>query len=161
MTTLNWALVNSGLGTFAVGGTDDSLVEVRFPDQLPERLDHSPLSALVSQAARELEEFLSGARQSFDLPLRLEGTIFQNAVWGAIEHIPYGTVATYGEVAKMINKPSSARAVAGHVERTRSRCFGRVTEWLPLRGSEVLGVGPNSKPLFWRSKPANSSLLQT
>ena len=111
MTTLNWALVNSGLGTFAVGGTDDSLVEVRFPDQLPERLDHSPLSALVSQAARELEEFLSGARQSFDLPLRLEGTIFQNAVWGAIEHIPYGTVATYGEVAKMINKPSSARAV--------------------------------------------------
>jgi len=44
--------------------------------------------------------------------MRLEGTEFQVKVWKAIAKIPKGEVRTYKELAKIIKKPKSIRAVA-------------------------------------------------
>ena len=38
-----------------------------------------------------------------ELPLKLEGTIFQKQVWNALLEIPYGTVVTYGDIARRMN----------------------------------------------------------
>ena len=44
--------------------------------------------------------------------LKLEGTDFQIKVWKAINKIPKGCVKTYKEIAHLIGKPKSSRAVA-------------------------------------------------
>ena len=66
---------------------------------------------LLTEAARQLEEYFAGVRRDFDLPLRPSGTEFQLRVWEALRKIPYGAVASYSDVAKMIGSPRAARAV--------------------------------------------------
>lgn len=39
-------------------------------------------------------------------------TPFQQAVWDALTHIPYGSVVTYGELARFVGSPKAVRAVA-------------------------------------------------
>ena len=68
---------------------------------------------LLQEASRQLEEYLSGSRTQFDLPLAPEGTEFQKSVWNALLQIPYGQVSTYGKLAEQIGKPKAARAVGG------------------------------------------------
>lgn len=69
----------------------------------------------LTEAGVQLHEYFSGERKSFDLPCRLKGTPFQEAIWKALEEIPYGETLTYGELAERIGKPGSARAVGGAV----------------------------------------------
>jgi len=52
--------------------------------------------------SRQLEEYLAGARQYFDLPLAPAGDQFQLAVWDLISGIPYGDTVTYSELAARI-----------------------------------------------------------
>lgn len=44
--------------------------------------------------------------------IKLYGTNFQKKVWKEISKIPKGKVRTYKELAKLIGKPKSSRAVA-------------------------------------------------
>ena len=44
-----------------------------------------------------------------------EGTVFQRSVWAALQKIPLGTMCSYLDVAKMIGKPKSVRAVANAI----------------------------------------------
>jgi methylated-DNA-[protein]-cysteine S-methyltransferase len=60
---------------------------------------------------KQLDEYFSGERSEFDFPMRLEGSAFERDVWAALEEIPYGTTATYGEIAERIGRPGRARAV--------------------------------------------------
>jgi len=68
-------------------------------------------TALLKEAGQQLQDYLSGKRRSFELPLAPEGTEFQQKVWQALEEIPYGELRSYGEVAKHIGQPKAARAV--------------------------------------------------
>jgi len=65
----------------------------------------------LAEAVRQLGEYFAGSRREFDLPLRLNGTLFQTRVWRELTEIPYGTTWSYGELAKRIDKPSASRAV--------------------------------------------------
>ncbi|MDK9712065.1 methylated-DNA--[protein]-cysteine S-methyltransferase [Acidaminobacter sp.] len=66
---------------------------------------------LIREAHQQLEDYLSGARQTFDLPIAPTGTDFQKNVWSALRQIPYGTTQTYADIAKSIGSPSASRAV--------------------------------------------------
>lgn len=66
---------------------------------------------LIAKAARELEEYLQGRRQSFDIPQTPRGTPFQQRVWQALRDIPYGETRSYGEIARAAGSPKGARAV--------------------------------------------------
>ncbi len=68
-------------------------------------------NALEREARRQLEEYFAGRRTTFDLPLRPNGTEFQQRVWKELLQIPYGQTATYGQIAKKIGNPNAARAV--------------------------------------------------
>ncbi len=70
--------------------------------------DHPYFEALN----RQIKEYFDGERQSFDLPLHLPGTPFQQAVWKALQKIPYGTTRSYQEQAEMLKQPNAVRAVA-------------------------------------------------
>ena len=45
------------------------------------------------------------------MPLAARGTDFQHRVWQALRAIPYGETASYGEVARVIGRPTASRAV--------------------------------------------------
>lgn len=67
--------------------------------------------ALLAAAAAQLAAYFAGQRQGFDLPVRLQGTPFQRAVWQVLTTIPYGETRTYGQVAAAAGYPTAFRAV--------------------------------------------------
>ena len=69
--------------------------------------DNSRFAATIKQLA----EYLSGKRQTFSLPIRQQGTPFQESVWKEVAKIPYGKKKTYKEIAETIGKPKAVRAV--------------------------------------------------
>ncbi len=66
---------------------------------------------LCRKAAGELEEYFSGKRRAFDLPVCPEGTEFQKKVWEALAAIPYGETRSYGEIAEALGGKRFSRAV--------------------------------------------------
>ncbi|MDF3383525.1 MULTISPECIES: methylated-DNA--[protein]-cysteine S-methyltransferase [Sulfitobacter] len=68
-------------------------------------------SELLGTALRQIDEYATGQRQRFDLPLRVTGSDFQRAVCAAIAAIPFGHTRTYGEIARDLGVP--AQAVGG------------------------------------------------
>ena len=55
-----------------------------------------------AQACAQLDEYFAGSRTEFDLPLQMAGSEFQRRVWRALQDIPYGETASYGEIARRI-----------------------------------------------------------
>jgi AraC family transcriptional regulator of adaptative response/methylated-DNA-[protein]-cysteine methyltransferase len=56
--------------------------------------------------------YIEQPRGLLDLPLDIQGTVFQRRVWQALRDIPSGSTASYAEVAERIGQPKAARAVA-------------------------------------------------
>jgi len=79
-----------------------------FPLQRWTRNDSSTMALI---ATRQLAEYFQGRRRSFDLPLEVRGTPFQQRVWKALRRIPYGETRSYGEIARQVGSPRAARAV--------------------------------------------------
>ncbi|MEU2062667.1 methylated-DNA--[protein]-cysteine S-methyltransferase [Streptomyces sp. NPDC013455] len=76
------------------------------------RHDPGPFRA----AAEQLAAYFAGELKEFRLPLRPTGTEFRHRVWAALDEVPYGATATYGEIAARIGAPRAAvRAVGGAI----------------------------------------------
>lgn len=69
-------------------------------------------SDIIDMAARQLDGFFAGTRQTFDIPLLFVGTDFQKTVWNELLRIPFGQTVSYGEMARRIGRPKAVRAVA-------------------------------------------------
>ncbi|MCT6700255.1 methylated-DNA--[protein]-cysteine S-methyltransferase [Rheinheimera sp. 4Y26] len=65
----------------------------------------------LQQALKQLKEYFAGQRTCFSLPLAATGTAFQQQVWQALLHIPYGQSCSYGAIADFIQNPKAVRAV--------------------------------------------------
>ena len=61
-----------------------------------------PAKSVIGEARTQLEEYLSGKRQIFDLPLKMQGTPFQETVWKTLQKVPFGETVTYSDLAKVI-----------------------------------------------------------
>lgn len=59
----------------------------------------------------QLEEYFSGTRREFTIPLDPRGTDFQLKVWRELCRIPYGETRSYGEIAEKVGSPKGPRAV--------------------------------------------------
>ncbi len=93
------------------GGKDRTAVEKRVGRLLNADLRPGH-SELLEQAASQLDEYFKGERKAFTIPLRLAGTDFQQRVWRDLQTLPYGTTATYADLAHRLGKPTAVRAVA-------------------------------------------------
>lgn len=68
-------------------------------------------TALISEAFLQLDAYLAGKLREFSLPLVPQGTVFRQSVWKALYAVPYGTTASYKDIALEIGNPKAARAV--------------------------------------------------
>ena len=67
--------------------------------------------APFADARAQLEQYFAGERSAFELEIRPEGTPFQRRVWRALGEVPFGTTVSYGQLARRLGRPRSARAV--------------------------------------------------
>lgn len=116
------AVMASPIGPLCLLASERGIAGVRFGEV--ERPLADPTEAataaldLLEAAQRQLVEYFAGRRSRFDLPLDLEAVgSFGQEVLAAAQTIPYGSVATYGEVARRLGRPGAARAVGGALNR--------------------------------------------
>ena len=76
-----------------------------------ERRERAAAPAVLQEAARQLEEYFRGERQTFELPLAPTGTDFQQRVWERLQAIPYGQTRSYGQIAAEIGQARASQAV--------------------------------------------------
>lgn len=99
---------SSPLGQITIQETEGKISAVSF---------HRPVSGLqketplLKEAARQLEEYFAGTRRTFNLPLHIQGTPFQQKVWQALLTIPYGETRSYKQIARQVGCPQGCRAV--------------------------------------------------
>ena len=74
-------------------------------------------TALILAAKRQIEEYFSGERLYFTLPLKMRGTEFQLKIWNALQKIPYGTTIAYNQLAALAGSPKACRAVGSACNR--------------------------------------------
>ncbi|MBC3805474.1 methylated-DNA--[protein]-cysteine S-methyltransferase [Acetobacterium fimetarium] len=100
------------LGKVVIVENGTAVVQLCFGENISEdsRVDQTPL---LKRAHRELEEYLSGQRKNFDLPLAPQGTDFQKKVWVALQNIPYGKKCSYKDIAIAVGNEKASRAVGG------------------------------------------------
>ena len=65
---------------------------------------------LLSRAQEQLKEYFAGKRKKFDIPLDMQGTVFQINAWRQLQQIPYGKTISYGEQAARMGDAKKARA---------------------------------------------------
>lgn len=102
----------TALGVLTLRATDDALCGVSFAPA-----DGGRENAVMRAAFAQIEEYLAGRRRDFDIPLKLDGTVFQMSVWKALRAIPYGATATYAEIARAAGNAKAARAAGGALHR--------------------------------------------
>lgn len=95
-------------------GDDAEILRCDYQKRLP-NAKYRPGDDECEQRLAEVVGFIDSPRQALkpDFPLDLQGTTFQQRVWQALLEIPFGTTASYTQIAQRINAPKSARAVAG------------------------------------------------
>jgi len=69
--------------------------------------------SVLPEVGQQLKEYFAGERTTFDVPLKLVGTPFQQEVWTALTNIPYGETTTYGELAVGLGKSLAASRAVG------------------------------------------------
>lgn len=117
-----YASAPTALGHVLVAATEKGICRIAFGDDagaLGEALQHAFAKAeLIEDRTRiapfieQVDAYLRGARETFDLPLDVSATAFRQRVWDALRRIPYGETRSYTEVAEALGVPGSVRAVA-------------------------------------------------
>ena len=116
------ATVGSPVGELLVAVTSRGLAAIAFEGDDRERVldrlarELSPRVLIAARATddvrRELDEYFRGARHRFEIRLdRRLMSPFAKDVLGATARVPFGRLATYGEIAGRIGRPKAARAV--------------------------------------------------
>ena len=117
-----YAITDSPLGRLLLATTPRGLVRLADIDYADEDTVLEQLAAQVSprilaaprrldEPRRELEEYFTGARRSFEVPLDWQLTRgFARRVLEATARIPYGATASYKQVAAQAGSPGGSRA---------------------------------------------------
>lgn len=122
MQQIKFAIAETSLGSVLVAATNKGICAIQLgddPQHLLEELQQRFQQAELIGADTEFETMVAAVIQlverpenPIDLPLDLQGTLFQERVWKALMTIPAGKTLTYQQLAEKIGAPRSVRAVA-------------------------------------------------
>lgn len=107
-------VVDSPYGPLTLVATDGVLSGLYMVQQRHRPAEETfgvPDPAPFGETIRQLGAYFVGELTEFDLPMRLDGTSFQQGVWGLLRQIPCGETRTYGELAEALGSPAASRAV--------------------------------------------------
>ena len=102
--------LDTPLGIITVRVNDNgAVVSVAFDDKVPTVAEER--AAGGCRAVDQLDRYFKGELTEFDLELDPEGTDFEKRVWNELRRIPFGSTATYGEIAARLGDLNATRAV--------------------------------------------------
>lgn len=114
--TIRWAVVATSLGPMLVAATDKGICRLSFNEgreALAARFPNADLveggddfAALLQQVAGAVE----APGVDHTIPLDVQGTAFQQAVWEELRRIPAGETRSYAQIAAAVGKPGAVRA---------------------------------------------------
>ncbi len=104
-------LIASDAGLHAVLWNDDWLSDefIAAISKLPRHPGHP----MIKRVRDQLNEYFQGTRTTFDIPLCLDGTDFQQQAWQELTKIPYGKTISYQDQAVALGDPNKVRAIGG------------------------------------------------
>lgn len=85
----------SPVGRLTLVSTQGYLVAILWENDKPLRvrlgeMQQASREPVLLETERQLNDYFSGRRQRFELPLLMQGTTFQQQVWQALQRIPFG-----------------------------------------------------------------------
>ncbi|SED52069.1 AraC family transcriptional regulator, regulatory protein of adaptative response / methylated-DNA-[protein]-cysteine methyltransferase [Burkholderia sp. WP9] len=120
--TVRYASASTALGFVLVAATEKGICKIGFgddaamlADDLRSELANADLledSEHLAPFIAQIDAYLRGTRQDFDLPLDIAATAFRQRVWDALRRIPYGETRSYSQIAETVGAPRAVRAVA-------------------------------------------------
>jgi AraC family transcriptional regulator of adaptative response/methylated-DNA-[protein]-cysteine methyltransferase len=120
---IEYAISLSSLGNILVAWSVKGICAILIDDDstflikdLQQRFRQADLIRSDKKREQELQKiiaFIERPKKIPDLPLDIQGTLFQQRVWQALQQIPAGETRSYTEIATAIGSPKSVRAVAG------------------------------------------------
>jgi len=110
----SYSILKSTVGDLLLVADETHLIGIYFSGEkhAPATRDwkRNPDHTVLKQTARELDEYFNGTRTTFSVPLRYDGTKFQQEIWRQISQISFGKTISYTELAKRAGAPSVPRA---------------------------------------------------
>jgi methylated-DNA-[protein]-cysteine S-methyltransferase len=117
-----YRILDTPVGSLLIAATPVGVVRIAFAaqghdavlDDLARRVSPRVLRApsRLDLAARQMDEYFSGRRHSFDLPLDLQlAHGFRRLVLGRLADLDYGSTVSYAAVAAALGNPKAVRAV--------------------------------------------------
>lgn len=104
--------INTVIGKVRIIEEDGYIIELQINKDFDKNEDILEKDTnILKNTERQLSEYFSGKRNTFDLKLNSKGTDFMKKVWRELLNIPYGETRTYKEIAEKIGNPKGARAV--------------------------------------------------
>ena len=99
----------SPVGHIKIQCTESHVTLIHFVNEVGLENDHTEL---LEKCISQLDEYFSGIRKNFDLPLGQTGSEFQMNVWQHLLTIPYGKTISYLQLSKQIGDVKAIRAIA-------------------------------------------------
>jgi methylated-DNA-[protein]-cysteine S-methyltransferase len=108
--------IDTPVGRLKLIATEKGLAAILWENDKPERVkvdvgERNEAHPLLVETAKQLEEYFSKKRTTFNLQLDFIGTDFQKSVWAELLKIPFGETRTYGAIAKELGDSKAVRAV--------------------------------------------------
>ena len=110
----------SPIGTLTLASSGDSLAglwiegQKYFGQSIPEEMTRKDELEIFELTRRWLDRYFTGRQPSVhELPLSPAGSDFRKDVWDLLCEIPYGTVTTYGAIARKLAERTGRKSMAG------------------------------------------------
>jgi methylated-DNA-[protein]-cysteine S-methyltransferase len=123
-----YGYMDTELGPLLIVTTDNGVCEISYLENTSvndalRRVESRGIMAsehqsFVQPVVEQLSEYFAHKRTQFFLPIDLYGVSpFTRSVLEATNHVPCGTVVTYGQIAEGIGQPGASRAVGNALGR--------------------------------------------
>ena len=124
---MNISYYESPIGEMLLASDGDFLVGLWFKDQhhFGDTITNDVINyedEIIKTAKTWLDNYFAKKENNIKVPIRMIGTTFQKEIWEILLSIPYGTIMTYGDIAKIVAKKHgikrmSSQAVGQAVSR--------------------------------------------
>ncbi|MDX2045616.1 MAG: methylated-DNA--[protein]-cysteine S-methyltransferase [Chitinophagaceae bacterium] len=111
MVQLFTSYYDSPTGLVEIKGTEEAVFSILFIDVDVRVPSNSKAPDAVKKCLKQLDEYFTGKRKTFDFAMDQEGTLFQKKVWNELLNIPYGKTISYMELSRRIGDTKAIRAV--------------------------------------------------
>ena len=102
---------NTPIGFLTIREEEQKLTNLFWQADSARVLKNERHSDFLYEVYIQVNEYFAGRRRQFDVPLKSEGTLFQQSVWRQLQKIPYGQTRSYQEIAIGIGNEKAVRAV--------------------------------------------------